>query len=258
MWNRIIDSGLFSFLYPVTLLLSVITGYYLAAKFYTRKNISWNATGVESAVIGFFALLLSFTFASSGDSMKDRNSLVHQLADATADLRRQSLFVSDTLKEQTKIYLMAYLDHLINFNGEVKKDKTFFAKEVADINGNFLTLLTTYSKQSALHQQETNQVLPHFTKMNSLFYHILYSYEERTPRLIILLIIIASWLIGVLIGFMNGFHKERHYLVPVLFVILVVLSLQTIRDLDNPAKGSIKPDYNNFNQQKEFLINSTR
>ncbi len=258
MLTRIIDSELFSFLYPVTLVLSVITGYYVAVKFYIRKNISWTSSGIESAVIGFFALLLSFTFASSGNSMKDRENLVHQLADATADLRRHSLFVSDTLKEQTKNYLTAYLGQMAKFNSEVKKDKKFFSEEMSEINGFFLTELTAYSKQNASHTQETNQLLPHFSKMNSLFYRILYSYSERTPLLIILLILIASWLSGVLIGFMNGFYAKRHYLVPILYIILVALSVQTIRDLDNPAKGNIKPDYNNFDQQKQFLQNSSR
>lgn len=258
MLTRIIDSELFSFLYPLTLVLSVITGYYIAAKFYTRKNISWNNSGIESAVIGFFALILSFTFASAGSSMKDRENLVHQLGDATADLRRQSLFVSDSLKAETKNYLTVYLSQLANFNSEVKKDKNKFAQTVSEVNGDFLTRLTDYGKKNVSNLQEANQLLPHFNKLNSLFYRILYSYSERTSLLIILLILVASWLSGVLIGFMNGFYTKRHYLVPALYIILVALTVQAIRDLDNPAKGNIKPDYNNFDEQKQFLQNSSR
>lgn len=258
MWTRIIDSTFFSIMYPVTLIISVIIGYYWANRFYTRKNKEWKASGIESAVIGLFGLMLSFTFLSSGNAMRERNNLVHKLADAAADMRRESLFVSDTLKSYSKEFLLRYLNAQIDFNSEIHTDKDDFIRDVSTINGIYLTRLTDYSKISPAHMQDVRLILSSFNQLNTFFYRIMYSYEERTPRLIILLIIISSWFIGMLIGFMNGFYKARHYLVPVIFIILVALSVQTIRDLDNPTKGSIKPDYNNFKQQRDILLQSTR
>jgi hypothetical protein len=45
---------------------------------------------------------------------------------------------------------------------------------------------------------------------------------------------------------MNGFHKSRHILVPMLYLILVGFTMQAIRDLDNPMKGGIRPNYKNL------------
>ncbi len=50
----------------------------------------------------------------------------------------------------------------------------------------------------------------------------------------------------MLVGFTNSAQETRHYFVPVLFVIISVLTIQAIRDLDNPELGFIRPNYGNL------------
>ena len=49
--------------------------------------------------------------------------------------------------------------------------------------------------------------------------------------------------VSLLIGFMNGFKGKRHFVAPVIYVFLVVFTMQAIRDINDPLKGSVKPSY---------------
>ena len=98
-------------------------------------------------------------------------------------------------------------------------------------------------------ESDMQVIMPSLNKLNSSFYKMIYSYEERTP-----LIIISSWLIGYLVGFMNGFHEDRRFLVPLIYIILVGLTMQAIRDLDDPYRGSIQPSFENLVAVKELLM----
>ncbi len=62
-------------------------------------------------------------------------------------------------------------------------------------------------------------------------------------------------MIGMLVGFLNGFHKDRHILVPLLYIILVAFTMQAIRDLDNPVKGCIRPKYKNLQDLRTAIAN---
>ena len=97
------------------------------------------------------------------------------------------------------------------------------------------------------------QLIPSYNKLNGLFYRNLYAYDERIPFPVMLLLVAGSWLIGILIGFMNGFHEKRHYLVPLIFLVLVTLSVESILDLNNPASGGIKTSYEDFSYQKTII-----
>ncbi len=61
-------------------------------------------------------------------------------------------------------------------------------------------------------------------------------------------------LIGILVGFMNGFYEKRHYLVPLIFVVIVSLMVQSIRDLDNPYGGTIRPQYDNLKDIRSLIL----
>jgi hypothetical protein len=255
---HLLDSVFFSILYPVLLVGSVFLGFYVAEKKYKQRQREWKPSGSEAAMIGLFGLLLSFTFLSSGNAFRERSGNIHSESDGVADLRRQSLFVSDSLKQMTKDYLIKYLDRQVDFSKAYKRDHNGFRQAVSEINGDYLTKLVAYGKRSENHHREAQILLPYFNKLNSMFYRNLYSFTERVPLPVLLLLIIGSVLTGILVGFMNGFHQHRHYLVPLIFVVLVVLSIGAILDMNNPSRGGIRPSYEDFKYQKELLEKSTR
>lgn len=258
MWVNLIDSVYFTILYPVTLTAFVMIGYFITRKQYIAKNKPWKASGIETSVIAIFALLLSFTFLSSNNSMKARTALMHETSNASANLRRMSLLTDDPVKTATKEYLINYLEIMRDFRARYLQGEDRLVNDVEAVNGNYLTRLTSLSKLNPADREDVQRLMPYFNALNSHFYQILSSYNERTPRLIITLLIVSSWLIGMLVGFMNGFHARRHYLVPFIFIVLVTWSIQAIRDLDNPYNGVIQPKFDDLGKQREILIHSTR
>lgn len=260
MLRHFIDSTLFSILYPVILIGMLIAGYLIASLRYKKKNRIWSPSGTEGPIIGFFALLLSFTFLSSNNVMRERTVLVHNEADAIANLRRQSLLYSDDLKNITKEYLIRYIDQQIAFYSASDYQGTETIRtQTESLNGEYLTGIFRIGSKSVDSKLQLQALYPYYNSLSSSFYAVTYSFAERVPLLIILLLIVASLLISILVGFMNGFYEGgKHLLVPLIFIVLATFSIQAIRDMDNPSKGTIKPKIDNLKGIKISLETSTR
>lgn len=151
--------------------------------------------------------------------------------------------IADYLRRHLQVHIAYY---------ENKIDKPADLLTALDtLNENFWQ---GFSQQKDIVNNERQMLfLPIYNQLNSYSYKLTYSYMERVPSLIIFLIIISSLLIGVLVGFMNGFHEKRHYLVPIIYVVIVSLMVQSIRDLDNPYAGTIRPNYDNLKDLKRLI-----
>ena len=119
-------------------------------------------------------------------------------------------------------------------------------QRIAVINRQFWRHLTGAVRKGQLQNAELQLILPAYNKFNVNVFRLHYSFQERTPSSIIGLLLISSWAIGILVGFTNGWQPDRHYFVPMLFVVISVLTVQSIRDLDDPEQGFIRPNYANL------------
>ena len=256
----LVDSTLFTILFPILLVGAVIWGYLIAQKRYKNKGRVWTPSGTEGPIIGFFALLLSFTFLSTNNVMRDRISMVHKEADAISNLRRQSLLCSQDYKNITKEYLIKYIDQQIAFyKVRNNQESDSIKKQIEQLNGNYLTNILKLGSSNPESKRQLETLYSFYNNLSSSFYAITYSFTERTPLSVIGLLIIASLLIGVLVGFMNGFYADgRHLLVPLIFIVLVTLSIQTIRDMDNPTTGAIRPKIDNLVDLKISLLSGEK
>jgi hypothetical protein len=192
--------------------------------------------------------------------MRDRISIVHKEADAISNLHRQSLLCSQNYKYLTKEFLIRYIDQQISFyEAHAHQESDQIKKQIELLNGDYLTNILKIGNSNPDLKLQLQSLYPHYNNLSSSFYAITYSFAERTPVSVIGLLIIASLLIGMLVGFMNGFYDGgKHLLVPLIFIVLVTLSIQTIRDMDNPTKGAIKPKIDNLIELKMSLLSSTR
>lgn len=112
---KLIDTFPFGIIFPALLVCMVLFGYWIAAHFYTKRNRNWTGSGVENAVIGLYALILSFTLLLSGNMQKDRNTMVHRASDAAGTISRASFFLPNDLQPVVKNHLLDYLTLQINF-----------------------------------------------------------------------------------------------------------------------------------------------
>src|SRR5262249_33272685 len=123
MWVNIVDSSIFSLLYPILLISSVVLGFYLAQRYYRGQNKTWKASGIENGVIGIFSLLISFTLLSSNNSLKDRNSLIHQQADALAQMNREAQFLSPQQRREVNRFIIDHINIEMEFLDGEQIDK---------------------------------------------------------------------------------------------------------------------------------------
>ena len=251
MWTGIIDSPIFSIFYSLVLVGSILLGYYLALHFYRQRNKTWEKSGVESSLIGFFALVISFTLSSAYSSSNERNRLIHEQGDALSQIHHESLLLPPPLALNVKQYLLRHIDaQMLFYQHRIQKDSVI--KLITLQNQNFFNSM----RSDSMAKKDLLTLIPSYNFLSSTTFRMLYSYDERTPPIVIFLLVISSWLIGLLVGFLNGFHKSKHILVPLLYFIMVSLTMQAIRDLDNPAKGGIRPQYSNLQDLQIAIRNN--
>jgi hypothetical protein len=245
MLFHLIDSSFFTYLFPCLLLLSIGIGFYLAKRQEKRTGKPAKSSGIDGPVISFFALLISFTLASVGGSMKDRLSLIHQQSDGLANLYRETLTQPDSTRTEIKRFLIEHINIQVENRKLNEQVNDRMLVEIGENNARFLAEMKRQGKLSA--------ILPPFQAMTSTTYKLIYSYDERMPRVVMVLLLFSSLLIGALIGFLNGSNQDRHYLAPLIYVVLVVLTIQAIRDLDNPSVGTVQPSYENLHGVKLLI-----
>ncbi|TFZ64889.1 hypothetical protein E4631_18050 [Hymenobacter sp. UV11] len=109
MWQNLVDVVWFSVAYPVSLLLAVAMGYAVAEVRYRRRQRQWKPSGIESALITIFGLLLSFTLLSANNAHKERILLIHQAAESVTELYRESQLLPPTDRVAIRGFLLRFL-----------------------------------------------------------------------------------------------------------------------------------------------------
>ncbi len=242
--QNFMDSRWFTIVYTTLVLLSVIIGYVIAQKLYVKRNRKWTVSGMESSIIGFFALILSFTFSTANDGYKKRLANIHAEADLVGAMLRLNKEMPVEIQQSVNGYIKEYLSLQIGFYSQQVKQTEWLNKE-EKIQEGFYNYLKLQKKDSAI-LDNLERMEKGLNELTVRIYNNFYALSERTPFLIMFLITIASLLIGCLVGFTNGFYEKRHYLVPLIYVFMVVLTVQVIKDLDYPLGGFIKPDVTNL------------
>ncbi len=245
MLSSLIDSYAFNFIFPVLLGLFILFGYYMARKRDKKTGKQVKLIGIESSIISFLALLISFTLASAGSTMKDRLGQIHQESDGLAQLYRSSVFLPDTTKAAVKDFIINHINIQLADGDYADTPDDKMIAQIAVNGERFVNKIRD--------QKEMAVLLPGYNSLISSTMKLVYSFEERIPKIIMILLIFASLLVGALVGFMSGATEERHYLAPFIYAILVIITIQAIRDLDNPSAGTVKPTYNNLTVIKEMV-----
>jgi hypothetical protein len=252
-WFKLIDSAWFAIGYPVILMLSIYTGVWYCKRFFLRKDKAWKNIGIENGILAIFGLLLSFSLLISGNSAKERVVMVHQSGDAMTMLYRKSKLCDDTVRNEIRNYLSQYITIILDHPAPVKKEKYILIAKLDSIDKRLDEHLISYGKEHPSEMHLVNDLIQQSEIMGSVSYRLLYSYGERTPSIVVFILVILSCLIGFFIGFLNSVHLNKNILIPFLFWIITSLMIYAIRDLDNPGKGFIKPSFENLKYVREWL-----
>lgn len=252
MMQSVFDSSWFTFFFSTLLFLFIGSGI-LYASLYKKKN-KWESSGIENSVVGIFGLIISFTFLQAGNSHRERYAYIHREANNIEMLYHYSKEMPDSFYKQTKIFLMAFLNNQLTYKEQANDEQFLFnAKQIADL---YWSDLEYYKKQNTNWTNQLNKISDCFDEIRLSFLLNAYSYSERTPPLVMFLLVTMSLLIGFLVGFMNGIKSKIHYLVPLIYFVMITLTMMVITDLNNPLGGLIKPNYHHLKITYEYIKNN--
>lgn len=251
MVNSVFDSSWFSYLFTFALFISIGGGILYAVEYKKKKN--WETSGIENAVVGIFGLIISFTFLQAGNAHRERYSLIHREASDIDMLYRYSKEMPDTFKVQTKMFLLSFLDNQLSYKKQSSDVK--FLNIAAKISNSYRSYLRDYKNQKfgTTTAVQLNKVSDCYDQIESSFILNAYLYTDRTPSFVMFLLVTVSLLIGFLIGFMNAIKSNIHYLIPIIYFVIISLTMMVITDLNNPFSGFIQPDYNHLKIMYEFI-----
>lgn len=249
----ITNSIIFYFVYPILIITSIIIGSYLAKKLYHNKAKVWKLVGLEASVIAIFGLILSFTLNSANVEYRNRTANINIETDALAQMYRASLFMNPDIRWHVKKYLINYTSKQLNINDNSWTHEIML-DSIAKINEDFIQYLLDLHKDST-NDNDVSILLNHHNKICTYFYRNTFSYTERTPNIIMFLLVIGSLLIGMFLGFVNSFSiGYKSNIIPSVYTFIMSVAIIAICDLDNPKTGMIRPDLRNM----EYLYKSLK
>lgn len=255
MLSLFYDTTIFTIVYTVLFAGSILFGYWYAERNFIRRDRIWVPIGVENGVIGFFGLTLSFVLVMAGNTSKERNGLIHSHSNALEVIHMQSLFFPKSMRTLVDKELLKIIE-LRQQLSEAEAGE--FDAVCARIENEHLRIWNELkSKAALLSPMEMNSLTEHIAEGTALHYQIKQSYRERTPMRLMLVLLLGSWLIGLLIGFMAGVNTDHNWLVPIIFFVLTLVIVLTIHDLDNPQSGLIRPSYGGYENLKQMILNSS-
>jgi hypothetical protein len=246
-------------IYAILLVASVVGGLTLAHYQFHRKKRDWRPTGIETAIIGLFGLMLSFTFLAAHTATRERNRMVHEHADAIATMRRNSLLMPGMIKNDVQYFLRAHLSIQLRLDSARFDGREIVHERMEKLMGGFVTHIVNYAADSSL-SANAPVLMEDLSTLSSAYYRAYYGYEERIPSLMIDLLLVSAMLIGLLVGFMNGIGgiELRQMITSLLFLVIVLLTFRTVLDMNNPYRGSIQPEQENLVRLLESLRASDR
>ena len=252
-WLAIVDSYWATLTYPLGLGLAVYLGSWLAQRQYLRHGRAWKPIGVEGGIFSMFGLLLSFTMVASGTAVKARDATVHAEASSISDLYRQSQLYPSALRAQVRAYLLASLRDQLAHPTPNAAECLRLVHRADSLNRALDAGLLAHLAGAPADRPVVQQALTLAAAKNANYFALLYTFRERTPRTILVALVVVSLGMGFLIGFMNRFQDFPNQLIPIVFVVTVAVLVTTIRDLDNPGRGVVTPDYDDLSNVEAVI-----
>ncbi|WP_316765281.1 hypothetical protein [Pedobacter frigiditerrae] len=246
---------LFFFLvYPSLLFLSLYLGG-LYSKRRIKQSKVWKSIGLESSLVGIYALLLSFSLVLSSNHAEDRNKEIYNVADKLSILVKKSKYYDVPLKTNVQNYLRQFFlvhDKNLKANG---LEKEVVVAKIIELDQQLDNFMIDYQRTNPNSKQEISEITTYLSNLRSSYIRLTESYGQSTPTIIILILIFYSLLIGFLIGFMTVIDNNQTYIISSIFLIISTIMVAAIWDQDHPSLGFIQPNYQSITDVS-YLFNS--
>lgn len=229
-------------LYPFLLLTSIFIGRKTADNSH-RKSHQWKPLGIEGGLMGFYGLLISFTLVQSGNHFRERVDMGQKLADELSELLRITQTIDGKVSGHIRQFIFkahkVMLEYKYNNKGTVYKA----ISRVEDLDKELDKYLLDYIRANPASKTEITGLMVKIDHVESVAYRILHSYHRSIPVVILFVLVLYSLLMGFMLGFIGRYYKNHIHISTTIFVLISFITINIIHDLDSPAQGFIKPDF---------------
>ncbi|RZK47228.1 MAG: hypothetical protein EOO87_22300 [Pedobacter sp.] len=244
----------FFIIYPVTLYLSIHFGGVYAKK-RIKLNKVWKSIGLESSLLSIYALLLSFSLVLSSNHAADRNNEIYAVSDKLSILVKKVKYFDGELKSNLQLYLKSFFDiHSKNLKADGLATQQAVS-EIIKIDQDLDLFLVAHLSKNSQDRNEIDNITTYTSALRSSYIRLTENYNQSTPTLIIAILIVYSFFVGFLIGFMMHIENNQTYVLAVIFFFISWVMVAAIWDQDHPNLGFIKPNYQSIDDVSS-LFNS--
>lgn len=163
---------------------------------------------------------------------------------AIANLYRQSFLFDDSLHRSVKEYAIKAIEiKLAAVSANSAQSTSELYRKSALLNNTYLRSMSVLAKNTDASHAGAKSISDGVSKIIDLDAQVHYSNQERTPSVVMLLLVICSWTIGFMMGMSGVLYRKRYYLGPIIFTTLTSLTVLIIQDMDNPHQGVVRPPY---------------
>lgn len=233
--------------YPLLLILSVYAGHRMAAR--QRKNDRfWKPLGLENGIVGFYALLISFTLVQSGNHSQERSVMLHTIAADISEILRTSAAYDSTAHNHVRRYFTDFYQIMRRPFGQTRASVERHIEMIDSLDHVFDVRMAQYIAGNPTERDKVISLLSRTDRMESTYYRFMHSYHRKLPKMILIVLILFSMSISYLIGFISRVHQNRSFITAIIFVFMSVVTVNIIQDLDNPAFGFIQPRFDDIEE----------
>jgi hypothetical protein len=239
-------------IYPALLVLFIILGVQYAKRL-LHRNKTWKPVGIENGLMGIYALLISFSLVIAGNHARERMITIHQEADELALLFRKSKFYEPALQQAVKNYMVGFYRIQLNNTNPSPRESMQLIDKVENLDAGLDEFLIRYTHANPQSGPEVNELISTIERLGDKYFLLLYSYGEQTPKLIIIILVVYSLMLGFLLGYMSRMQQNKVFVTIAVFVTISIIMINAVHDLDTPAKGIIRPNYQDLYNIKELI-----
>lgn len=237
-------------IYPLLLVLCVFTGSRLAARQLKKGNI-WKPLGLENGIVGFYALLTSFTLVQSGSQSQERSNMVHAITADISEILRVSSVYDPVVYERVRTYFTDFYQFVKLPIGDSREKVVERVRAIDSLDHNFDSHMQQYLAAHPEDWDKISTLMAKTDRMESIYYRLMHSYHRKLPKMILLVLFLFSMSLSVLIGFIGKNNGNRYRITGFIFVFMSVIIVSIIHDLDNPSFGFIRPSFDDIEEVME-------
>ena len=224
------------------LLASAEVGFHFGLRLHRAKDEARRGQvgGIQAALLGLLALLLSFTFSMSEARYEMRRALVLQEANAIGTTYLRAAFLPETRETSVENLLRRYVDARLAFHaaGEDEAKISAAEQQAAGIQRELWAHATAAAKENptpitATFVSALNETIDlDATRLNAL--------HSRVPDAVRLLVLVVAICGCVVSGSAAGASGKRNGFTDFLLPMLIAVVITLISDIDRPSSGLIR------------------